>query len=339
MERWVGADRAQVEAHAAFSHGTHRVVDPADPPRDLSGWAWCVYVSLGLLAILDVTQTAAALGLRSAVTSYGDVLGSYHEYSRWTGFYGLLVLVSAGIFIGWFFQAYKNLRRLGVQNLTYGNGWAIGSWFVPILGMIRPKQIANEIWRGSGRGADVSGGWKQAPVPSLLHWWWGLFLTQGLCFYIGQRTIESGYNKLSVFGNVERGLSQIKTGTTLDIIGGVLGLVAVALAITVVSRVTDRFAQIGGEALAHASLYPQAAPAPQYTQAPPTPAPYPPPAHQAQYAHSQPPPLSPVAAPPPPAPAQPPAEQRVQCPDCAEWIQAEANVCRFCGHRLRPLGQ
>lgn len=321
MERWVGADRAQVEAHGAFSHGTHRVVDPADPPRDLSGWAWGVYVSLGVLAILDVVQTAAALDLRSEVTGYGDVLGSYHDYSRWTGLYGLMVMVSAGVFIAWFFQAYKNLRRLGVGNLTYGNGWAIGSWFVPILGMIRPKQIANEIWRGSERGVDVAGGWKQGRVPGLLHWWWGLFLAQGLFFYIGQRTAASGYEKLSLFGEVENGLSQIKTGTTLDVIGGLLGLVAIALAIRVVSLVTDRFAQIGGEAIAQASLYPQA---PQYAPAPA--AQYPQAAAVMAYPQSQPPP-------------PPPTEQRVQCPDCAEWIQAEANVCRFCGHRLRPLGQ
>ena len=29
------------------------------------------------------------------------------------------------------------------------------------------------------------------------------------------------------------------------------------------------------------------------------------------------------------------AEQRVQCPECAEWIQPQANICRFCGHRLQ----
>ncbi|HET9198695.1 MAG TPA: DUF4328 domain-containing protein [Solirubrobacterales bacterium] len=321
----------------------------------MSGLAWCVYVSLGLLAILDVARIAAASGLHGVMTGGGDVVGSYHDYARWTGYYGLLVLLSAGVFIAWFFQAYKNLRRLGVANLRFGNGWAIGAWFVPILGMWRPKQIANDVWRGSERGAELTGGWRTVPVPSLLHWWWGLFIVQGLLIYVGQRTTAAGYAKLGFFGQLNDGFSQIKTGTTLDIIGGVLGLAAVALAVRVVAQITERLDQIREEApqaayppqaaqyahapqYAQAPQYPPAPPAPQYAQAPPVPQ------HQAnafqpQYAHSQPPPSPPVAAPPPVAPQPPPTEQRIQCPDCAEWIQAEANVCRFCGHRLRPLGQ
>ncbi|HEX6780510.1 MAG TPA: DUF4328 domain-containing protein [Solirubrobacterales bacterium] len=290
------------------------MVDPADQPRDLSGLAWCVYVSLGVLAILAVLRIVAASDLHGVVSGGGDVVGSYRDYSRWNGFYGLLVLISAGVFIAWFFQAYKNLRRLGVANMRWGNGWAIGAWFVPILGMWRPKQIANDVWRGSERGAELTGGWRQGPVPALLHWWWGIFLLQGVLLYIGQQTTESGYHELSRFGQLDNGISQIKTGTTLDLVGGVLALAGVVLAIRVVAQVTERLDQIR-EVAPQASLYP---PAPQQQAYPP----------QVQYAHSQ--------TPPPPQAA---SEQRMPCPDCAEWIQAQANVCRFCGHRLRPLGQ
>lgn len=27
---------------------------------------------------------------------------------------------------------------------------------------------------------------------------------------------------------------------------------------------------------------------------------------------------------------------KVRCPDCAEWIRKEAQVCKHCGHRLAP---
>lgn len=325
MEAWLGADRSGVQvASEAFGQATHRVVDPANPPRDLSGWAWGVYVSLGLMALLGLVRLVAALDLRSTVTGGGDIVGSYDAYSRWTDLQSLLLLISAGVFIAWFFQAYKNLRRLGVQNMRYGNGWAIGSWFVPILSLFRPKQIANDIWRGSERGTDVQAGWKQVPVPPLVHWWWGLFLAQGLLFYVGEQTIESGYRDLFAFGGIDSGVSQIKTGATFEIIAELCSIAGVVTAILFVSRITDRFAGIGGEALAQASLYPQYAQA-QYTQ----PQAYPPPATPG---------LPPPPAAPPPT-LQAAAEQLTRCPECAEWIQSQANVCRFCGYRLRPLGQ
>lgn len=332
----------------AYGQAGHRVVDAADRPRDLTGLAWCVYVSLGLLAVLCVFRMVAASELHGVVTGGGDVVGGYDDYSRWSGFYGLLVLLSAALFIAWFFQAYKNLRRLGLTSMRYGNGWAIGSWFVPILNMWRPKQIANDIWRGSEPGAEVTAGWKLVPVPSLLHWWWALFLIQGTLLYIGQQATDDGYDDLRTFGGLSDGFSQIKTGTTLDLIGGVVALVAVVLAIRVVAQVTEREEQIRETAPQAPPMSPYAQPTsyaePQpYAQATqhgqpqyPPPASYPPPAPPAQYAQPQP----PAAAPPqPPPPPQPQTEQRIQCPDCAEWIQAEANVCRFCGHRLRPLGQ
>jgi len=364
MEMESGADRPGVEAQQmAYGQAGHRVVDAADQPKDLTGLAWCVYVSLGLLAILCVFRIVAASELHGVVTGGGDVVGSYDDYSRWSGFYGLLVLLSAALFIAWFFQAYKNLRRLGVASMRWGNGWAIGSWFVPILNMWRPKQIANDIWRGSEPGAEVNAGWRQIPVPSLLHWWWALFLIQGTLLYIGQQATDDGYDKLRTFGGLTDGFDQIKTGTTLDMIGGVVALVTVVLAIRVVAQITEReeqIRQIASQAppispyvqptpYAPPQQYPQATqhgqppqypppasyppppPAPYAQPQPPTPPPPPPPAPPAQYA-----PPPPQQLPPPP---QPQTEQRIQCPDCAEWIQAEANVCRFCGHRLRPLGQ
>jgi hypothetical protein len=337
MEMRAGADsRAMQVTEAPFGHGSHRVVDPADPPRELSGLAWGVFVSLGLLALLSIARLVTAAHLHSVVTGRGDITGAYHTYNTWVGLSGLVFLLSAGVFIAWFFRAYKNLHRLGVANLRYGTGWAIGSWFVPILSLVRPKQIANDVWRGSERGVETSTQWRLVEVPSLVHWWWGLFLTQGFLVYIGQRTTDSGYGKLTSFTGFESGLSQIKTGTTMDVLGEIVSIAAVAVAIMVVSRVTERLDEIRDEALAAGSAYSYAPPAmaPAMTSVPPPVAPttmsYPP-----QAPAPPPPATSMPMQPPPPQPHQPLAEQRIQCPECAEWIQPQANVCRFCGHRLR----
>ncbi|HEX5527883.1 MAG TPA: DUF4328 domain-containing protein [Solirubrobacterales bacterium] len=356
-----GAPVAQQYAYGQY--GPHRVVNPQDPPRELSGLAWGVYVSLGVVAVLSLIRIVTALNLHSAV---GEGLGAsvniadkYHTYSNWAGIFGLAVLVSAGVFIAWFYRAYKNLRRLGVQSMRYGDGWAIGAWFIPFFNMVRPKQIANDVWRGSERGVDVGAQWHQVEVPNLVHWWWALYLIQGAVVYTGQRVASSGYDKLTSLGTFGGGLSQIKTGTVIDILGEIIAIAAVVVAIKVVSEITERLDAIRGDALAAGPVapptpmaappaqgYPQPA-APAYPPPPypanPAPPPPPPPASMPTPPPVEPPPLVPTPPPPveatPPPPPAMPAEQRIQCPECAEWIQPQANVCRFCGHRLQPTGQ
>ncbi|HET7588882.1 MAG TPA: DUF4328 domain-containing protein [Solirubrobacterales bacterium] len=319
------------------------MADRSDPPRELSGLAWGVFVTLGIVAILGVVRLLMALRLHSALTGEGNITGAYHTYSIWTGFSIIALLVAAGVFIAWFYRAYKNLRRLGVQNMRYGEGWAIGAWFVPFLNWVRPKQIANDVWRGSERGVDTWWYWRDVEVPGLVHWWWALFLGQGLVVYAGQRMVQSGYHDAtSSFGSLSSGLSQMKSGTVIDILGQLVALGAVVLAINVVSQVTQRLDALRAELLAAGPVSPAVPtpPAPAMASYPPPPPPAPPIA---------PPPAPPIAPVQPAAPIQPltpmappqPAlqEQRIQCPECAEWIQPQANVCRFCGHRLEATGQ
>ncbi len=229
----------------------HQVVEPNDPPRELSGLAWGVFVTLGLVAILALVRLLMALKLHSAVAGDGNITDAYDRYSTWTGISLLIGVVSAGVFIAWFFRAYKNLRRLGVQNLRYGDGWAIGAWFIPFFNWVRPKQIANDIWRGSERGADAWWQWKQVEVPPLVHWWWALFLGQGLVGYFGQQMVQSGYHDATTsFGSLSSGLSQMKSGTVIDVLAQLVALGAVVLGINFVSRVTQRLDEIRDDTLA-----------------------------------------------------------------------------------------
>ncbi|MDQ3725315.1 MAG: DUF4328 domain-containing protein [Actinomycetota bacterium] len=322
MEAGGVADSGDMEtAGAAAAHYPHQFANAQDPPREMSGWAWGVFVTLGLIALLGLIRILADFGLQSAAGDEGDVIGAYDTYSIWIGLQGLVFLIAAGVFITWFYRAYKNLRRLGVQNMRYGDGWAIGSWFIPIFNWIRPKQMANDIWRGSERGVDVWAQWRQVGVPSLVHWWWALYVIQGVVLQIGQIVTESGYNEVTSFnGSVSAGLSRIETGTTIDLVGQLLTIAAVVLAIMVVAQISKRLDQIREDVMAQGPTH---APAP-----PPVPGAMPPP--QPGF----PPPLPTASAPTPPPPTL--AEQRIQCPECAEWIQAQANVCRYCGHRLHP---
>jgi hypothetical protein len=57
----------------------------------------------------------------------------------------IVSFISAVTFIQWFRRAYFNLHSL-VPNLTYTEGWAAGSWFVPVIGFFRPYQIMVELY-------------------------------------------------------------------------------------------------------------------------------------------------------------------------------------------------
>lgn len=251
MELSESADSTAMDEEAvpAVAPIPHRVADPQDPPRELSGLAWGAMVSIGLVAVLSLVRIGVDLNLGSVAGDEGDVPAAFDSFETWTGLHGLVFLVSAGVFIAWFFRAYKNLRRLGVEKMRYGDGWAIGSWFIPIFSLIRPKQIANDIWRGSERGVDVSAQWRQVALPSCVQWWWGLFLAQGLLTEIGRRMVESGYNKLFSFGSFEDGIAGIERGTTVDLIGSICTIAAAVLAIMVVSRITKRLDEIRDDAL------------------------------------------------------------------------------------------
>lgn len=96
-------------------------------------------------------------------------------------------LVGTGIaFIAWFHRAYTNIERLGASGLRASRGWSIGAWFVPILNLIRPKQLMDDTWRASDPAlpANVGSAWQQRPVPGLLHAWWALFLISGVLGHI-----------------------------------------------------------------------------------------------------------------------------------------------------------
>lgn len=141
-------------------------------------------------------------------------------------------LVCTGIaFVAWFFRAYQNIERLGARDLRVKHGWAIGSWFVPILNLFRPKQIMNDIWRASDPAlpAGDARGWQHAAVPGLLDGWWAVFLIGGAASNVAGRMIE----------NAETIAARQSAGTVAMFADGGLILGAV-LAVLVVRAVTSR---------------------------------------------------------------------------------------------------
>jgi hypothetical protein len=130
------------------------------------------------------------------------------------------------MFIRWFKRAYENLPALGVPELRFGSGWTIGSWFVPILNLFRPKQIANDIWRGSDPAAAPGrqdADWHRRPVTALLHWWWGLYLCSNYLDWFAVRIYWHGEDASSLRSAAAAGM----VADSVSIVGLILALYVV----------------------------------------------------------------------------------------------------------------
>jgi hypothetical protein len=143
----------------------------------------------------------------------------------------LVFIAAAVLFVRWFYRAYSNLEPLGATSLRSRRGWAIGIWFVPILNLWRPKQLADDIWRASDprRPVHQGGGWREAKVPRLLGLWWAFYLLTWLAANYALRTQGDGAD-----------LGQEMTSTAAYVVADLASIVAALLAIKVVARLTER---------------------------------------------------------------------------------------------------
>lgn len=216
-------------------------VSPRGSFRDLSTrGAWAV----GALALAVAVDAVALLSdlaeyslldrvSRGLSVSFAEAAANDERQAQLGLAQAAAAIFTGIVFIVWFHAAYANLKALGATNTRFGTGWAIGGWFVPILNLWRPKQIANDIWRGSEPDAfpEQGGSWRSRPVPALLTWWWATWIAASLSYQAAFRY---------AFSATDPSLDQLLTLSRLWIAGDTLYVVAGVLAILVVRRTTER---------------------------------------------------------------------------------------------------
>jgi hypothetical protein len=134
----------------------------------------------------------------------------------------LLVLVVAAVFfLRWFRRAYANVPAISSIQPRWTPGWAVGYWFVPIYSWIRPKQIANEIWKSSG--PEATGG------HHLVDAWWGAWILSGFLTLVGYNLSQNAQT-----------VGDFKTFTSVYLVADLASIAAGVLALQVVKRTTER---------------------------------------------------------------------------------------------------
>jgi hypothetical protein len=128
----------------------------------------------------------------------------------------LALVVGAIGFLLWFRRAYGNAIALG-HRASFTPGWAIGAWFVPLLNLVRPYQIASAMWRHAGK--HVGNG-------PLLGFWWAFWIGNDLFAQIGG-LLWASHNEDTML-----------LGIQLTIVADIASVVAGVLAVDVVRKLT-----------------------------------------------------------------------------------------------------
>jgi hypothetical protein len=163
-------------------------VGGADEPRPLRKLGLLAIALLGLATVanfialgVDLIQLGLVTDIRDGARVDLEELNESDDRVQNAGILQSATYVVCIIgFLVWYGRAYRNIERLGAQGLRWGKRWAIAYWFIPIVNLFRPKQVMNDIWRGSDPELPrVAHHWQNNHVPALFHWWWALWIVTG----------------------------------------------------------------------------------------------------------------------------------------------------------------
>jgi Domain of unknown function (DUF4328) len=117
-----------------------------------------------------------------------------------------------------------------VEGLRWREGWAIGAWFVPFLNLVRPKAIADDVWRGSDPQRQPRNYLPEdTSVPWYFHVWWALFIIDWIFSRIASQRVQ----------NAET-LSSLSSATLLYVASAAVNVIAAVFAAAVVYQTVNR---------------------------------------------------------------------------------------------------
>ena len=172
---------------------------------------------LGIAALLDAAH-AVLYGVLLSVWGQIEDTEPYEAAENAIALADLATLILCAIaFLLWFHRAYGNAHAVGLRP-RFGQGWALGGWFVPFLNLVRPFNIAGDMWRHAGRDRTGSFG--------IVGLWWTFWIVTGPLARIGAMQTAG------------RDPDKVQWGIKLLLAADLTGIAAAFLAIVMVRRLT-----------------------------------------------------------------------------------------------------
>lgn len=215
---------------------------PFSSPEAAGKWTKGFLVAALILAVLAVISGALQIDLLSRMAGGSDY--TMQEAIRNDFRQALIGILQALLYYGtavpflvWLHRMHRNLPSLGRTGLVFTPGWAVGFFFVPFLGLVRPFQAMREIWHGSDPGdlgldvapdgPEIS---KRLGTPPLVGWWWALFLSSNVVAGIGAQFLYLA-PKTPPF-------SELRAASFILVVADLLLILSAVVAIRLVGRLT-----------------------------------------------------------------------------------------------------
>ncbi|MFF1789605.1 DUF4328 domain-containing protein [Kitasatospora sp. NPDC058243] len=141
-----------------------------------------------------------------------------------------LTMVTAVLFIIWFYRIRQNADLLLPNGHRLGRGWTIGAWVTPVVLLWFPWQLMVDCWRASAP-LDAEGR-RRAVSEKVLVLWWSTWIGALVVNRIANSKMK--YVDVTVLAS----LGDLRETIRVEAAGSVLRLVAAVAAIVVVQRLT-----------------------------------------------------------------------------------------------------
>jgi hypothetical protein len=145
-----------------------------------------------------------------------------------TGVLGLITvavyIATVVVFLMWLYRVSNNVAAFGATT-QHSSGWAVGSFFVPIMNLFVPYQAIRDIWKKSEPNATDAFSYGVSP-PGFFPAWWG--------FWIASNISSNAYFRMTLAEAPPEG------SAIVGILSEILSIAAAVFAIQVVKEIDRR---------------------------------------------------------------------------------------------------
>jgi hypothetical protein len=132
---------------------------------------------VAIVALWIYMVSHAAFGILAFVEhANGSDLSAGLRPSQCVALPTVFALLACFVLVGWWIYRTNANAHLFSEEMTISPGWAVGWYFIPFANWVKPFHGMKEAWMAT----HYSGYWRDEPAPSLLGWWWGLWVATNI---------------------------------------------------------------------------------------------------------------------------------------------------------------